>query len=451
MAADSSPTPDPLSSTNRLSPEEAAFLDGSFTSNNVTRPNLTSTGTAATVAGTSAGNGSFPIASHHRDAAPKRRDVRPVSLANTAFTSDGWQLLLALICVGVLILASMWRLDWLVLLASGMALLLAVPLLWPMLRPWLIRGVNHPILQAVLASVVVVIGLIAVLNYTGSSRWLGQWIGPVNWDAVGALAEGFGAAGQILVALLAAYVAWRQYVISLELTTQQNRITQQQTIDTYFQGISDLILDEEGLLEDWPPERAIAEGRTAAILSGLDAEGKAKILRFLSSSKLLTPLKRDRRLGRAIFDGMGGYEEDVEFGVRVIQLGGMLAGSSLANTDLRWTELSEANFVGANLQNCDLTRANLSRSILHGADLTGADLSRARLFHGSLETASPRDRINPPNYHTGAQTGAVIENADFTNVQGLSEEQRYYCCAWGGAQTRSTVPGGCEGIPNLLE
>jgi len=52
-------------------------------------------------------------------------------------------------------------------------------------------------------------------------------------------------------------------------------------------------LDEEGLLEDWPQERAIAEGRTAAILSSVDGGGKAKIIRFLTSSKLLTPLKRD--------------------------------------------------------------------------------------------------------------------------------------------------------------
>lgn len=57
----------------------------------------------------------------------------------------------------------------------------------------------------------------------------------------------------------------------------------------------------------------------------------------------------------------------------------------------------------------------------------------------------------PPNYNTGAHTGAVIENADFTNVWGLSEEQRYYCCAWGGSLTRETIPGGCAGIPNKLE
>jgi uncharacterized protein YjbI with pentapeptide repeats len=392
----------------------------------------------------------FPITSHHRDAAPKRRDPRPRVISPTA-SQDNWPLLLALACAGIIFFASLLRLPWLALLASGVALFLTLPLLWPTLKPWLTTSLNHPVLRLVLAGLVTAIALVAVLNYSGTSQVLGQWIGPINWDAIGALAEGFGAAGQISVALLAAYVAWRQYIISLELTTQQNRITQQQTIDAYFQGISDLILDEEGLLEDWPPERAIAEGRTAAILSGLDAEGKAKILRFLSSSKLLTPLKRDRRLGRAIFDGMGGYEEDVEFGVRVIQLGGMLAGTSLAGTDLRWTELSEANFVGATLQGCDLTRANLSRSILHGTDLAEADLSRTRLFHGSPNTASPRDRINPPNYLTGEQTGAVVENADFTHVQGLSDEQRYYCCAWGGQKTRGTIPGGCDGIPNRLD
>ncbi|RKH77255.1 low-complexity protein, partial [Corallococcus praedator] len=50
-----------------------------------------------------------------------------------------------------------------------------------------------------------------------------------------------------------------------------------------------------------------------------------------------------------------------------------------------------------------------------------------------------------------AYTGAVVENADFTGAVNLSEEQREYCCAWGGSKTRSSIPGGCEGIPNQLE
>jgi hypothetical protein len=73
-----------------------------------------------------------------------------------------------------------------------------------------------------------------------------------------------------------------------------------------------------------------------------------------------------------------------------------------------------------------------------------------RLFYGSVSTATPRSRTEIPDYTTGTCTGAVIESADFTGVQRMSEEQRQYCCAWGGSKTRSTIPGGCEGIMNKL-
>ncbi|BAY46657.1 pentapeptide repeat-containing protein [Scytonema sp. HK-05] len=303
----------------------------------------------------------------------------------------------------------------------------------------------------------VVAGVIGGIKFSGLGDRILAFGRRINWEASGTLAEWFGALGQILIAIIAVYVAWRQYVISKDLTIQQNLltvqqniITQQQTIDSYFQGISDLVLDEQGLLEDWPQERMIAEGRTAAILSSIDGSGKAKVLRFLSRSKLLTPLKRDRHLGRAILDGNGGYAEDREAGLRVIDLGVMLAGADLASTDLRWTDLSEANLVRANLINCDLVKANLSRAILYEAKLNGTDLNGIRLFYGSAETASPRSRTAPPDYETGEHTGAVVEDADFTNAQRMSESARYYCCAWGGEKTRSTIPGGCEGIPNKL-
>jgi uncharacterized protein YjbI with pentapeptide repeats len=260
----------------------------------------------------------------------------------------------------------------------------------------------------------------------------------------------FGALGQILIAILAVYIAWRQYVISKDLTIQQNTITQQQTIDTYFQGISDLVLDDEGLLEDWPQERAIAEGRTAAILSSVDAGGKAKIIRFLSRARLLTPLRRDRRLGRPILDGMGGYEEDRLHGLRVIDLGVMLAGALLAGTDLRWTDLSEANLIRADLSRCDLVKTNFSRAILVDANLRNADLNGTRFFYGAAEVACPRSKTVPPNYKTGEYTGSVIENADFTDAIQMTAEQRHYCCTWGGTKTRGTIPGGCDGIPNKL-
>jgi uncharacterized protein YjbI with pentapeptide repeats len=365
--------------------------------------------------------------------------------------SETWSFLAsALAAAAVLGVALFFHIPWLGIPAALVAIALAGRILLPTLQSALNEWLPRPLQLLLVATSVTLFGIFGILQFSGATAYLTPGDRGINWDAIGALGEVFGAVGQILVAFLALYVAWRQYVISKDLTSQQNRITQQQTIDAYFQGVSDLILDDDGLLEDWPPERAIAEGRTASILTGIDGEGKAKIVRFLSGAKLLTPLKRDRRLGRPIFDGLGGYEEDIEYGVRVINLNGMLAGANLSGSDLRNTEFSEANLNGIVLAGCDLTRANLSRTILLGASLRQADLSRARLFYGSAEVASPRDRINPPNYTTGTYTGAVVENTDLSQVKNLSEEQRYYCCAWGGAKTRSTVPGGCSNIPNKL-
>lgn len=338
---------------------------------------------------------------------------------------------------------------WLILAGSIVSTVVSTRLVWPSLRNVLAE--LTPQQQTLLIAVPgTLLGLVGLMQISGLNRAILQWGQGIRWDVIGALGDFLGAFGQILIALLAVYVAWRQYVISRDLTVQQNRITQQQTIDAYFQGISDLVLDDEGLLEDWPQERSIAEARTAAILSSINAAGKAKVIRFLSGSKLLTPLKRDRRLGRPILDGAGGYAEERGYGTRVIDLGVMLAASDLSGTDLRWTDLSDANLIRANLQGCDLVRANLARTILVDATLAEADIMGARLFYGDLETASPRTRNDIPNYQTGAYTGAVIEGADFSSVQRLSEKQRCYCCTWGGNKTRATIPGGCDNLPNLL-
>jgi uncharacterized protein YjbI with pentapeptide repeats len=358
--------------------------------------------------------------------------------------------LILLVAIVLLIVGLFTNSFWLVLAGAIVTLILSTRMIYPVLYPIVAELFTEKEGSVLLASIGLIVALIGLLKLAGFGQILLGWYAQLNWDAIGALGEVFGALGQILIAILAVYIAWRQYIISKDLTIQQNTITQQQTIDTYFQGISDLVLDDEGLLEDWPQERAIAEGRTAAILSSVDGAGKAKILRFLSRARLLSPLKRDRRLGRAILDGSGGYAEDRNYGVRVIDLGVMLAGANLADTDLRWTDLSEANLIRANLDRCDLVKANLARTILCGARLRGADFNGTRLFYGSAEKASPRSRVEPPDYKTGAQTGAVVENADFTQAEDLSPEQRYYCCAWGGSKTRATIPGGCEGVPNKL-
>ncbi|KOP25668.1 low-complexity protein [Hapalosiphon sp. MRB220] len=384
-----------------------------------------------------------------------RSTVKP--LASQAISIKPRALLLILAAIATTIIGLAINSQILGILGTVITLLLSLAIIWPWLQELQKEWFSAQEQALVLGLLGIIVAIAGLVKYSGLSNFLVTIGRKINWEASGTLAEWFGALGQILIAIIAVYIAWRQYIISKDLTIQQNLltvqqniITQQQTIDSYFQGISDLVLDEEGLLEDWPQERLLAEGRTAAILSSVDGSGKAKILRFLSRSKLLTPLKRDRLLGRAILDGTGGYCEDRLHGVRVIDLGVMLAGADLSSTDLRWTDLSEANLVHANLRECDLVKANLSRCILYEADLTQADLNGTCLFYGSPETASPRSRNKLPNYETGEYTGAVVENANLSEVQRLSEANRYYCCAWGGENTRSTIPGGCEGIPNKL-
>ena len=330
-----------------------------------------------------------------------------------------------------------------VYVSLGIILSIVLPILLP---PFFNAIATSPLGKHWDLTVATLIGGVAVLimaHITGFDHAFAQWFDSLKWEALGAV-------GQILIAILAVFVAWRQNQISEELTGQQNVITQQQTIDAYFQGISDLVLDPQGQLEDWPLERAIAQARTAALLGGCDSDGCAKIIRFLSSANLLTPLKRDGLLGRPILDGTGGYVVDLANGVRVVNLGMMLAGRNIAKTDLRNADLSGANLMKANFNNCDLTGANLSGAILVKANLRGTDLSRVKLFYGNIATASPRDRTNPPNFETGEYTGAVIEDADFSKAIDLSEETRQYLAAWCGKKSRKTIPGGCDDIPNRL-
>lgn len=379
---------------------------------------------------------------------PSRKVFAPLQPPQTTAEMSGSVVILASIAAMIIGLAI--DIVWLGLSGAILAIAIALRMMWPNWGKIWTQVIPPTWRTLIVSSFGLLSGTVGLLVLSGANGELGSRNIKINWDAVGAVGEVIGALGQILIAILGVYVAWRQYVISKDLTIQQNRITQQQTIDAYFQGVSDLALDEQGFLEDWPQERAIAEGRTAAIMSSVDAEGKAKILRFLSQSRLVTPLKRDRLLGRPILDGDGGYAEDRDHGIRVIDLNVMLAGADLAGTDLRWTELSEANLVRANLSKCDLVKANLSRAILYDANLARADLRAAKLFYGSAETASPRSRTEFPNYQTGEHTGAVVERADFTAVKRLSDDQRRYCCAWCGSKSRETIPGGCEGIPNKL-
>jgi uncharacterized protein YjbI with pentapeptide repeats len=333
------------------------------------------------------------------------------------------------------------------ILLLALALLQLVPPLWRQLSGRLDDAPTARVLAAValvMAALVIPLGL--------------GWLDPMfqlfrsgNWEAIGALGEGVvGAFGQIMVASVALLIAWRQVLVDQRLTTQQNRITQAQTIDSFIHGISELISDEEGMLEDWPLERMLAEGRLSAVFGSIDKDGKSRVLRFLSHAKLLTPLKRDYRLGRAILDGEGSYEEDRAAGVPVIRLQQLLKGVDLSGTDLRGVDFNGADLRGADLSFCDLTGANLAGTNMAGANLEQARLEDCRLFYGRPQTASPRLGSAPFDLATGAGTGAVVENVNLSGSRFLDPQSHHYLASWSGARSRGTLPGGSKGIPSQL-
>ncbi|MGK7910311.1 MAG: pentapeptide repeat-containing protein [Synechococcus sp.] len=362
-----------------------------------------------------------------------------------ALASDRrWRL--ATLVTSILVLVSLAVSNSILGIVGAIALLvLALPVIFPPLKQAFLTSIFGQRLELVVAGLLLLLAGFALLQFTGVLQSLNQWSEDVNWDALSAV-------GQIAIALVALWVAWQQVRTSVQLTSQQNLITQQQTIDAYFQGISDLVLNEEGQLEDWPLERAIAAGRTAAILRGSDPFGKARVLRFLSVSNLLSPLQRDSHLGRPILDGKGWYKRDRLKGIRVVDLGAMLAGTDLSGTDLRGIDLSDINLSDVNLQSCDLSYANLISTNLSRANLRYADFVKTLLYVGSPDTATPYRRGNERrDFKTGENTGASVKDTDFSNVLELSEDQRRYICAWGGENTRKTVPGGCQLIPSKLE
>ncbi len=339
----------------------------------------------------------------------------------------------------------------LTLVAGGLSLLLSLLQLVPPLLRRLAGRIDDMATARVLAVAGLLLGSIAIPVALGWWDPLLNLYRSRNWEAIGALGEGvIGAFGQILVALVALLIAWRQVMVDMRLTSQQNRITEAQTIDNFIHGISEMIIDEEGMLEDWPLERMLAEGRLAAVLSSIEAEGKAKVLCFLSQARLLTPLRRDQRLGRAILDGEGHYEEDRFAGTPVIRLQQILRGANLAGCDLRGVDFNGADLRGADLSGADLRDSILAGANLGGANLSGAWLEGARFFWGRPQTATPQRAGQRPDPRSGSGSGAVVENVNLTGVRQLDPQAHYYLACWSGERSRATLPGGARGIADQL-
>ncbi|MCY7367811.1 MAG: pentapeptide repeat-containing protein, partial [Chamaesiphon sp.] len=223
-----------------------------------------------------------------------------------------WLNLVGIIAIGC---GMYFKYTGLAIAGCTISIVLSAPTIYRSICAKLPKSISNRQRSQLVTAITITIALVVLLKIGGLFNNIDTLSARTDWNAIGALGLWSGALGQTAIATLAAYVSWRQYIVSRDLTIEQNRLnrlqntlTQQQTIDNYFQGISDLVLDDEGFLEDWPQERSFAIGRTAALLGSLNATGKARVLQFLSRSKLLTPLQRDLRLGRVVLNGNGGYD-----------------------------------------------------------------------------------------------------------------------------------------------
>ena len=235
---------------------------------------------------------------------------------------------------------------------------------------------------------------------------------------------------QISLAVLALVVTLRQFSVERVIIKELNLITQAQLVDNFIQGISEMVSDGDGFLEDWPLERMLAEGRLAALIGAADPAARARVLRFLSNAQLLTPLRRDQRVGRPMLDGEGLYLHDRVHGVPVVMLRQVLVGVDLAGTDLSGVDFNGADLTRADLRGALLCGANLAAANLSGAMLDGADLEGVRLFSGEAATATPARQGQAFDPETGEGSGAILSRTSLAGVRNLDPAARAYVHRW---------------------
>ena len=170
--------------------------------------------------------------------------------------------------------------------------------------------------------------------------------------------------------------------------SEANAETQQQEelLRTYFDKLSDLLLDKEPSTN--PNVQSIVRARTLAALHILNTARKAIVLRFLHDSDLLQYVKSflySLDLSNADLNGID------------------LSGSNLFGADLHGADLSGAHLPGANLSGARLIRTDLSEAYLYEANLRGADFSVAHLIRADLSEAYLRGAIATPEQFRGAK------------------------------------------------
>lgn len=304
----------------------------------------------------------------------------------------------------------------------------------------------------------------------------------MDWDAIDVIGEFVGAVGSLVITLVVAYIAVRQWQDGRRFErerressdeierrneaakAEQERIIRAQSLDAYFDGISNLLLRDGGLDAT---ARNLAKGRTDAILKILKSDEKHNLVAFLYGSGLIT-LDGDNSLPVIGLSGSDLSRAELsgstlrKASLSMVNLRGAqiseadldeadLRGADLREADLRATDLSraklhgavaaaailsavdlsEADLSGADLREVDFRGADLSGANLSGTNLRGADLSGADLKGANLSGANLREAILTGANLLEARLANLIsiDGADFTEVANLSAEKRGYLCS----------------------
>ena len=145
------------------------------------------------------------------------------------------------------------------------ALVSSTPVIYQSIRSKILKPTSSGQKLKLITAITLTITIVVLFKIGGFFNNIDTLSARTNWNMVGTLGLWSGALGQTAIATVAAYVSWRQYIVSRDLTIEQNRLnrlqnilSQQQTIDNYFQGISDLViinclLLREGILESIEP------------------------------------------------------------------------------------------------------------------------------------------------------------------------------------------------------
>ena len=260
----------------------------------------------------------------------------------------------------------------------------------------------------------------------------------------------------IIPIVLAAGALWFKRVeVGIARTVEIDR-AQETALDTYFDRMSELLLDKDNPLiasESGSPCQEMATTRTLAVLRRLDEKRRNQVFQFLRDARLLgrtevldinktvtrenDPIAvfQDRNMSDMVLEGAN--------------LGGAnLDGSDLKGTNLKGANLEGANLKGANLFGADLERANLIEANLETAGLQLANLKGANLFEANLESAQlkltilTRAILCKANLESAIMWGADLEAADLlgANLEGAN----LYGVNLKGAQLGETLSLTCE-------